>query len=205
MKNENLKKARDAEIKIIEVLSDGKWHRAQDLRVEAHMSSKTLYKNLEKFKPYLEEYEDRESGKYPYPKYYRANELLMEIVKLVERTSSMWKSIEERFLETKDLAFALEQINAMDNLSMIFALSRFKDVKPSPEIIEDLLFLFNWRGHETLTKKLALTCLEDIDSIDLERTLERLVLTKEGQEAIENARKEKKKMNTEKENPYTRF
>jgi hypothetical protein len=104
----------------------------------------------------------------------------------------MWKRIEERFLKTKDLAFALEEINAIDNLSMIRALVKFQDAKSQPEIIEDLLFLFNWRGHEMLTKKLTMSCLEDIDNIDLEETLERLALTKEGREALEEARREGK-------------
>jgi hypothetical protein len=76
----------------------------------------------------------------------------------------------------------------MDNLNMINALSNFKDTKTSPKIIEDLVYLFSWRGHETLTKKLTISCLKDIDSIDFNKTLESLALTKEGKEAIEKAR-----------------
>ena len=76
----------------------------------------------------------------------------------------------------------------MDNLNMIIALSNFKIAKPSPEIIEDLLYLFSWRGHKTLTKKLTISCLQDIVSIDFEKTPESLIFTKEGKEVIEKAR-----------------
>ena len=175
-----MKKSREAEAKIIEVLSDGEWHQAKALKVETHVSSKTLYRNLEKLKPYLEKHEDKESGKYPYPKYYRANKALMTIAAQVNRTDSMWKHIEERFLRTKDLAFALEEINATDNLNMIHALLQFKNVKPMPEIIEDLLYLFVWRGHEVLSKNLVISCLKDIDSINFEKAFENLVFTTEG-------------------------
>jgi hypothetical protein len=108
----------------------------------------------------------------------------------------MCKSIEERFLKTKDLAFALEEINAMDNLNMLLALSAFKATKLEPEIIEDLLYLFNWRAHQRFTKNLTIYCLKHIDSIDFEKTLLNLVLTKEGKEFVAESRNENKDIDT---------
>jgi len=177
--NNNEKKTREAEIKILEVLSDGKWHQAKDLKTEVHVSSKTLYKHLEKIKTYIEEHEDRESGKYPYPKYYRANKALMEIISQIKKIDSAWKRIKERFLKTKDLAFALEQINAIDNLNMVFTLIGFHENNPPQDIIDDLLYIFVWKGHEILTGNLTKTCLEVIDSINFENVLEDLIFKKE--------------------------
>ena len=65
----------------LRVMLDGKWHQTKDLKVNTHISPRTLYKILKKFKPFIERKEDKTT--YPPLVYYRINDFLRE---LKERT-----------------------------------------------------------------------------------------------------------------------
>lgn len=67
-----IKDAQTSQQAILKVLSDGEWHRYQELREQTSLSTATLSKHLKKLeKGLVEKKLDLESGEYPYPVYYR--------------------------------------------------------------------------------------------------------------------------------------
>ena len=79
---------------IIEILIDGKWHRYQELREKAGLSSATLSKHLKELeKGIVEKRLLLNSGEYPYPVEYRIKEeyqaSLSEISSLMECASKL--------------------------------------------------------------------------------------------------------------------
>lgn len=172
--NENIDRERKARNKIFMVLSDGKPHRIKELKTV--VSSRTLYgeKFLKTFEGFIERREDKESGEYPYPVYYRANPTLMSVFTQSNKIGLAWKKIEKQFLETKNFVSALEQINEETNRYMLIALSNFKrqniDVT-DPKIVRLFLDAFVWQGYEILTWRLIVRSMKFINDIDLEKNM----------------------------------
>lgn len=72
---------------ITRILMDGEWHRYQELRQKAGMSSATLSKHLKELEKGIVEKEIRlESGEYPYPVVYRIKEKYQAPIKRLEES-----------------------------------------------------------------------------------------------------------------------
>jgi DNA-binding HxlR family transcriptional regulator len=68
-------KARTAVQAVVKILKDGEWHRYQELRQKAGLSSATLSKHLKELeKGVVEKKIQLKSGEYPYPVFYRIKE-----------------------------------------------------------------------------------------------------------------------------------
>jgi DNA-binding HxlR family transcriptional regulator len=175
--NKNIALAWEKRWSILKVLSDGKWHQTKDLKVETHVSSRTLYENLKRLTNYIERREERVAGKFPVSVYYRANPTLLSMFTQASLTEAAWKDIGKLFLEKKDLALALKQVNAMSNVNFMIAFSNFKarniDIT-NPHDVGLFLEIFVWRPHIILTSKLTQTILESIDDLDLEKATKSL-------------------------------
>jgi DNA-binding HxlR family transcriptional regulator len=175
-KNKNRDSESKARTSILNVLSDGKWHQTKDLKVETHVSSKTLYKNLKTLEKFIEKRIDK-NGKYPYPVYYRANPALMSIFYQVDMTNLMWKTTVAVFLESKDPLLALDFVNETTKITILTAFSNFKkrniDVS-DPEIVRLFLRAFVWETYETITWNFTKAYLKIMDEIDLEKLAKNL-------------------------------
>lgn len=67
-----IRKAQTSEKQILEILSDGEWHRYQEIQKITRLSTATLSKHLKRLeKSLIEKRLDLETGTYPYPVYYR--------------------------------------------------------------------------------------------------------------------------------------
>lgn len=90
-----------AELKLLNILKDLKWHQYSELASKTRLSSATLSKHLKRH-VLLEKRVDTTSGKYPYPVYYKVKDRAGLIVKIVARaavaTSDFWLGLKE----TKD-------------------------------------------------------------------------------------------------------
>jgi hypothetical protein len=175
--NGNVKKARKARNSLLKVLSDGKWHQAKELRLETHVSSKTLYKKLEQLKPYIETQKRTEKGQLKPTVHYRANELLVKIFFQTSFIQSGWEDLKKQFLDTKDFSQAIRTINTLTNASLLLAFSDIQnkifDTSDS-EMLETFLDSFAWSMYENLTLNLADLCIKtkEIDSIDFTKVID---------------------------------
>lgn len=86
-----LEKEKTAKSLILNLLSDGRWHRYTEIQQTTNLSTATLskhLKNLEKEKV-IEKKIDLESGDYPYPVYYRLPLSLDKIIKAYSMGASI--------------------------------------------------------------------------------------------------------------------
>jgi len=67
----HISKATDSKTKILEVLSDGKWHRYKEIVEKTGLSTATVAKHLKELSPIVEKRIEVDSGEYPYPTRYR--------------------------------------------------------------------------------------------------------------------------------------
>lgn len=67
-----LRKARRSKARILEALSDGKWHRYKEIEEKTELSAATVSKHLKEMEGVIiQKRVDLESGEYPYPAYYK--------------------------------------------------------------------------------------------------------------------------------------
>lgn len=161
--------------KILTILSDGKWHRIKDLRKA--VSSRTLYDGrfLDTFERFIEKREDKENGKYAV--FYRANPTLMSAFFQMDLTNAEWKDIEEQFLTSKDLSFALEQLNIINNLNIVMTLTNIKSKNfavRNPEIVKLFFETFVFSPYEILVSRLVNASRKIINDIDLNQVMKEL-------------------------------
>ncbi|MEM3699706.1 MAG: winged helix-turn-helix domain-containing protein [Candidatus Bathyarchaeia archaeon] len=132
-----IKKAQTSEKQILEILSDGKWHRYQELLAKTKLSTATLSKHLKRLeKGLIEKRLDLESGEYPYPVYYRLKpDLHFEAIKewrdfLLKEITATKVNVPEYYIEFLNQLVGLQ---ALENLKYYFG------VTESEQIFEQLL------------------------------------------------------------------
>ena len=117
MNPHNANCARYSQNLILIALSDGQWHRINDLKEKVKLSPRTLYKRLnelEKELNWIERKEDTESGEYPYPVLYRATETILSTAILIKTVHYNAENIEENLKKTKDPLKILERLHRLN-------------------------------------------------------------------------------------------
>jgi DNA-binding Lrp family transcriptional regulator len=99
----------DSEKRILNVLSNGKWHRYQEIQQATKLSTATLSKHLKRLeKGIVEKRIDLQSGEYPYPVYYRLKENLSSnlhepwrtfLFEQITKQPEFWLKQPETFME----------------------------------------------------------------------------------------------------------
>jgi len=128
----------DSEKQILNVLSDGKWHRYQEIKEATKLSTATLSKHLKRLeKGLVEKRVDLQSGEYPYPAYYRIKE------NIYSRMDRKWK------------AFLFEQITKQPELWLkqpeIFM--EFLNQTVGLQILINLHYYFTWEKNEAMLEQ----------------------------------------------------
>jgi DNA-binding HxlR family transcriptional regulator len=163
----NKQKAWKTTMSILEVLFDGKWHRVEDLKVETHVSPRSLYKNLKRLEGFLIE-KKKDKTAYPNPTYYRATPTLLSIIAesfLIEKTT---KAIMEDLSNNKDIQSTLKFASEITNAKIKSILSAIK--KDKIKNTEVILFFLRWYFfpfQEILTTGIVKASLPIIDDLDL--------------------------------------
>ena len=151
---------------------EGKEYRYKELKKKTGLNDPTLAKYL---KPLINlklvsKRVDLESGKYPYPAYYRAEPEFLTWIDAQISTKELSEQIEGVLLETKSPMFVLELINLQNYVSTSFTLQKLKEDKDIPEHkLGFLLELFAWEPFQVLTWNLIKACKKNIDVIDIDQ------------------------------------
>jgi DNA-binding transcriptional ArsR family regulator len=128
----------DSEKQILNVLSDGKWHRYQEIQQAARLSSRTLSKHLKRLeKGLVEKHIDLQSGEYPYPVYYRIKE------SIYSRMDTQWR------------AFLFEQITKQPEfwLKQPETFIEFLNQMVGLQILINLHYYFTWEKNEAMLQQ----------------------------------------------------
>jgi len=130
----------DSQKQILNVLSDGKWHRHQEIQQATKLSTATLSKHLKRLeKGLVEKKLDLESGQYPYPVYYRIRQTIPQgnlktlrdtLIKGITSDENLWIKNPEWYIEF--LSFMLGQ-QILENLSDYFHKFHFEEPKEAFE------------------------------------------------------------------------
>ena len=128
----------DSEKQILNVLSDGKWHRYQEIKEATKLSTATLSKHLKRLeKGLVEKRIDLQSGEYPYPVYYRLKENVSSNLHKPWRTF-LYEQI------TKQPEFWLKQPETfMEFLNQMVGL----------QILINLHYYFTWERNEAMLEQ----------------------------------------------------
>ena len=114
-------KAYKAKWSILKALSDGQWHRNMELKEETKLSSRTLAKHLNHMTNIqtIEKKEDFESGKYPYPVFYKATPELKIFVNATITRKKVLNGLEPAVNQSKDPLIVLDGIHAFSQLGFL--------------------------------------------------------------------------------------
>jgi len=161
-------------MKILNILKDGEWHRYSEIKEKVQLSSPILADHLKELKHFIE----RKAGEEDYRfTFYKANPTLQSNFFEAELIHASLKDLEADFSKTKDLASALELINAMSNANMILAFSSIKaqifDVN-NPELVKIFLETFVWESYKILTSRLVALWMKFKDEISLFETINKI-------------------------------
>ena len=177
-----MEKADKAFLAVLEVLSgreegieyepklEGKEYRYKELKKKTGLNDPTLAKYL---KPLLKmklvsKRVDLESGKYPYPVYYRAEPEFLTWIDAQISMLELSEQIEGLLLETKNPLFVLKLIDLSCQGHLEFMFSKLKEDKNVPEHkLRFLLDLFVWEPYRVLTWKLIEATKRHIDEIPI--------------------------------------
>jgi DNA-binding HxlR family transcriptional regulator len=157
--------------KILRVLKDGEWHQYREIKDMTHLNPNVLAEHLDKLKRFIEKKEGEEDKR---EKYYKANPTLMSALFQMDLTNAEWEDIEEQFLKSKDLSFALEQLNLTSNLNIIMALANIKSKNfdvGNPEVVQLFFDTFVFSPYEILVSRLVEASGKVIDDIDLNQIM----------------------------------
>lgn len=157
--------------KILNILRDGEWHQYKNIKEEAHLSAPILAKHLKELRRFIEKKEGEEDNR---ETYYKANPTLMSAFFQMNLTNAEWEDIEEQFLKSKDLSFALEQLNITSNLNIIMALVNIKSKNfdiGNPEVVQLFFETFVFSPYEVLVSRLVNASRKVIDGIDLNQIM----------------------------------
>ena len=128
----------DSEKQILNVLSNGKWHRYQEIQQATRLSTATLSKHLKRLeKGLVEKRIDLQSGEYPYPVYYRIKQ---NVISQMERE---WR------------AFLFEQITKQPEfwLKQPEIFMEFLNQMVGLQILINLHYYFTWEKNEAMLEQ----------------------------------------------------
>ena len=157
-------------MKILKLLKDGQWHRYSEIKEKTQLSPPIISSHLKELKEFIEKKEGEKDFRFTF---YRANPRLDLTFFEADLIDSALKDIENQFLKTKDLAFALKMINAMSNVNMLIAFDNIKEQTfdiNNPKFVQVFLETFVWESYKMLTSKLVALWMKFKDDIDLYET-----------------------------------
>jgi DNA-binding HxlR family transcriptional regulator len=118
--NNQIEKAKESKRTILASLQTGDWFRYQNLQKQTGVSSATLSKHLKELeKGIIEKKIDMESGKYPYPVYYRIKP------EIITKLTKIRKKAEELFAKSKQSRNSLHWLNFNTGLLLISLLKEY--------------------------------------------------------------------------------
>jgi DNA-binding HxlR family transcriptional regulator len=160
---------------IYDALSDGQWHRYMELKNATKLSPRTLSKHLENMNSLtvVERKEDTESGKYPVPVLYKANDqFLNDYIKPTRMRKHYSDNVNAMLEETKDPLILLDMILQFAQVDFIRILQEIQTNKKISG--EEILFFeeaFLWRNFESFTMDLITSTYKMIDKININQLL----------------------------------
>lgn len=162
---------------ILRVLSDGKQHQNKEIKKLTGLNDPTLAKYLNRLKEIkaIEKTVDIESGKYPYPVYYKAKDNFLAQIKILIITEQEKQEIEKIIRDPKKTPLdVLDQINTKNNSLLLLALKNYKENKnASEDIINFVLEIAVWNPYKILTSYLIESSKKIIEEIDVDELIER--------------------------------
>lgn len=158
---------------VLTILSDGQWHNTKDLKVETHVSPRTLYNNLKKLKNFIEREEDKRT--YPHRVFYRATPTLLSLMLESVSIEGITKALMKDLLDTKDLASILKFFNELINAKILSTLSVIKKCNVTDsKVVLFLLRSFVLECDEILIAGIVKASMKIINDIDLEQVKKNL-------------------------------
>jgi len=166
-------KVMDSQISILRVLSyDEDFHQYSELREKTKLSDATLSKRLKQLKKMklIEKNIDTESGRYPYPVFYRLNPVYANAFRADTRDKHTQKIMKEKLLENRNPLEIMQEINKDNNLVLLGILLSLKENKNIDEKIKRLLLeLLLWKPYKSLTWSLVEETERIIGTIDIKK------------------------------------
>jgi DNA-binding transcriptional ArsR family regulator len=163
-----------AQRSIYKALADGQAHRNKELRDITKLSPRTLSKHLDKLEKLgliLKE-TDTQSGKYPFPVFYKASEVLQMYMKSSLLREDFAQKVDAMLEETKDPLMILEVIHDYSQLAFIHILKEIQSKRALDfdyrQFLEDN---FLWSNYRLFTMKLIEVSLKIADTINIDQLL----------------------------------
>jgi hypothetical protein len=172
----HIRKMYTAQQAIFKILSDGKWHQYTELKETTKLSSHTLVKHLNTLNKdlnLLERREDKESGKYPIPVYYKATpELLCCFILPNSEREMLIKNNRKWLEETNDPLEPMGLIH-FSSLNLFISIIDFLQTRQEVnwEQIELLEETWLYQNYKILTHDLIAECYKIREKIDLNKLL----------------------------------
>jgi DNA-binding HxlR family transcriptional regulator len=143
---------------IIIALLDGQWHRNMEIKKETKLSPRTLSKHLndlEKKLHWIERKEDTESGEYPHPVLYRANDTTVSYATLIKSIFDNADQIEIYLKETKDPLQILEDFHKANQYYFTLFLETIqKNKHTTQKLLDYMTSLFLYTPYKIYTTQL---------------------------------------------------
>jgi hypothetical protein len=165
-------------------MEDGEWHRCIELKKITKLSSRTLAKHIEELVKLklMERKEDRESGEYPIPVFYKLDSTFInDFIKQNSMRKVFSDNIGEMIDETKDPLMIYDMVNAFCQVFFIQILKEIQNNKKiDNEELEYLEEMFLWYNFRYFTSALISASFKIIDKIDVNQLLlEQVIRQKE--------------------------
>jgi len=145
-----------------------------ELKEKTQLSSRTLAKHLSQMTNlrYVEKKTDVESGKYPYPVFYKVDPDVNSSIKTNIVREEIANGLEPALNESKDPLFLLDGIHANSQLYFIDLLRRIQQDKNATN--EDIYFwaeYFLWSAYKQYTYKLIQASRKIINDLNINQLL----------------------------------
>jgi len=176
----------ESQLTVLRVLSyDEDWHRYGELEKKTKLSTKTLSKQLDKLEKinliekdgnksgkYRNVHPLTESGKYPFPVYYRLNPVYVNAFRgfSQEQLQEKTNKLKIELLEEKNPLEIMKNIDQENNLAMLGILLFIKENRTLSDNVKRLLLEYLvWNQYKLLTWKLIEETEKIIDLIDIKK------------------------------------
>ncbi len=173
--NKNTKAFYETQTKIWKALSDGQWHRTNNLKKTTKLSPRTLHKHLKQLTKdgLIDRKRDIESEKYPIPVLYKAQSDIIEATKTMEIMKKFSNKIDAILKETKNNPLIiLDLINKWNQTNFIRLLKTIQNHKDIPlKEIETLTKLHLWLNYEWFTQILIEATTKIIKEVDINQCI----------------------------------
>jgi len=167
-------KAYCAQRSILKALSDGQWHRNMELKETSKLSSRTLAKHLDMLQKarVIVKKRDVESGKYPVPVFYKAQDILLIYMRSSLLREEFSNKVDAMTEETRDPLMILDVIHDFSQLAFIRILRQIQeDKKITWEQRNFLEEFFLWSNYKYFTMELIEASMRIVDKIDIDQLL----------------------------------